>query len=110
VEAVAGYAGLLHGECVAIGMTAAAVLAVRLGMLTPADAERQCRLLEAYGLPVRLLPDQDPEAVLSAMRWDKKAQEGEPRFVLARRIGAVEFGCVVPPETIAAALAELQTS
>jgi 3-dehydroquinate synthase len=108
VEAVGGYAGLLHGECVAIGMTAATSLAVRLGMLALEDAERQRRLLEAYGLPVRLPADQEPVAILETMRWDKKARDGEVRFVLPRRIGAVEFGCAVPAELLAAVLAELR--
>lgn len=107
VEAVAGYSGLRHGECVAIGMTAAAMLAARLGLFSDAEAKRQRALLQSYGLPVTLPPDQSVEAILAAMRWDKKARDGELRFVLPERIGAVRFGCPVPPGTIAQVLAEL---
>jgi 3-dehydroquinate synthetase len=34
------------------------------------------------------------------MLLDKKVSAGEIKFVLARRIGAVEFGCRVPQEAI----------
>jgi 3-dehydroquinate synthase len=108
VEALAGYAGLLHGECVAIGMDAAARLAVRRGMLARGGAERQQRLLEAYGLPVRLPAGQEPGAILAAMRWDKKTIGDEIRFVLARRIGEVEWSCRAPDEEITAILEEMR--
>jgi 3-dehydroquinate synthetase len=34
------------------------------------------------------------------MKLDKKASGGEVKFVLARKIGRVEFGCSVAPEAI----------
>lgn len=104
VEALAGYAGLLHGECVAIGMEAAARLAARRGMLDPEDLARQRRLVEAYGLPVALPRGQEPAAILAAMRWDKKTVGDEIRFVLPRHIGAVEWGCRAPDAEILAVL------
>jgi 3-dehydroquinate synthetase len=42
------------------------------------------------------------------MRLDKKTRDDEIRFVLARRIGAVEIGCRVPGELLAAVLEELR--
>ena len=53
LEAAAGYAGLLHGEAVAVGMSGAARIAVRLGMLPPEVAQRQDALLARFGLPLR---------------------------------------------------------
>ena len=38
------------------------------------------------------------------MRHDKKVSGGEIKFVLAKRIGRVEFGCKVPSELIEPAL------
>jgi 3-dehydroquinate synthase len=108
VEALAGYTGLLHGECVAIGMEAAARLAARRGLLDPAEVVRQRRLLEAYGLPTRLPAGQEPEAILAAMRWDKKTVGDEIHFVLARRIGAVEWGCRAPDAEVIAVLQEMR--
>jgi 3-dehydroquinate synthetase len=34
------------------------------------------------------------------MKLDKKVSDGEIKFVLAKKIGKVEFGCKVPVETI----------
>src|SRR5207244_3155997 len=45
LEAFAGYGVLLHGEAVAIGMRAAAEIAVRLDVLKATDAERQAQIL-----------------------------------------------------------------
>src|SRR5213076_2841741 len=53
LEAGTGYGTLLHGEAVAVGMQAAALIAQRLGMLSSADAERQTTLLEVLHLPRR---------------------------------------------------------
>ena len=45
-------------------------------------------------------------ALLEAMKLDKKVSAGEVKFVLARRLGSVEFGCRVP----SALLEEIITS
>jgi 3-dehydroquinate synthetase len=34
--------------------------------------------------------------LFAAMRLDKKVSGGEIKFVLARSVGKVEFGCAVP--------------
>jgi 3-dehydroquinate synthase len=104
VEAVAGYGTYLHGEAVAIGMAAAGEIAVRLGWLAAPEADRIRRLLAAYGLPTRLRAPLAETELLHAMRRDKKSRAGELRFVLARRIGAVEV-TPVPEELVRAGLA-----
>jgi len=43
--------------------------------------------------------------LFAAMKLDKKASGGEVKFVLAKKIGRVEFGCQVPVEMIEAVLA-----
>ena len=92
-----------HGEGVAIGMAAAAELAVARGRLTRAEAERQRRLLEAVGLPVKLPREYPVPAVLEAMTRDKKNAGGRIRVVLPEGIGRAG---VVTPEVseLAAAL------
>lgn len=100
-EAVTQYGVLLHGEAVSIGMVCAADLAVRLGMLSADIAERQQRLLEAFGLPVRLDHPVDASRILEAMRHDKKCASGALRFVLPERIGEVRVVPDVPLSEIA---------
>ena len=89
IETLTHYEVCAHGEAVAIGMHAAARLAVRLGLCDPSVAERQERLLQAAGLATRF-PQLDPAQVIAAFARDKKARGAELRFVLPRRIGCVE--------------------
>jgi 3-dehydroquinate synthase len=92
-EALAGYGELLHGEAVSIGMQYAARLAVKLGRIPQEIADRQERLLAALGLPLRLPEGMNwsADAVIGAMRLDKKTLGGKLRFVLPTRLGHVEL-------------------
>lgn len=87
LEAAAGYTGLLHGEAVAIGMSFAAELALRAGLLTQSDKDRHDRLLERFGLLTTPPQGIDRAAVLNALSLDKKAAEGRIRWVLLDSVG-----------------------
>ncbi len=92
-EALCGYGELLHGEAVAIGMDAAARLAIRLGRVPAEFGERQTDLLQALHLPTAL-PESatvQADAVLQRMQLDKKTTAGQLRFVLPTRMGHVEL-------------------
>ncbi|MFN3648097.1 MAG: 3-dehydroquinate synthase [Armatimonadota bacterium] len=102
VEAVAGYGRYAHGEAVAIGMVAAGRLSRARGWLAPGDEQRIRVLLEAFGLPVGLHEPLPREALLAAMRLDKKTRGSELRFVLARGIGRVETAAVPEAEVTTA--------
>lgn len=86
LEATTDYGTWLHGEAIAIGMEVAARVAVASGRLTPEDAARQTRILQALELPIRC-SDVDIEAILAAMQRDKKVRAGRMRWVLPTRIG-----------------------
>lgn len=86
IESAGGYELHLHGEAVAIGMTGAARIAERLGMLNADHARRQVELLRAFGLPIAA-QGVEPEAVLAAMRLDKKVVDGRQRLVLLEEPG-----------------------
>jgi 3-dehydroquinate synthase len=106
LETVTGYTRWAHGEAVSLGIAAAARLAQRLGHAAAETVERQERLLGAIGLPTRL-PDIDREAVLDAMRRDKKARDGRVPFVLAPAIGAFRLVPDVSAADVGAVLREL---
>jgi shikimate kinase/3-dehydroquinate synthase len=103
IEAVAGYGGLTHGECVAIGLVAALRLSEDLTGLAPGTAAHTAELLERHGLPVRA-PGLDPEAVLHAMRHDKKRTAGTHRMVLLEGIGRPLHGIAVGEDVLARAV------
>jgi shikimate kinase/3-dehydroquinate synthase len=84
-------ARLVHGEGVAIGMACAMRFSVRLGHAHPADAARVEQHLRAVGLPTRIHDiagfTADVDAILAAMRQDKKVERGALTFILARGVG-----------------------
>jgi 3-dehydroquinate synthase len=94
-EAVTEYRRFLHGEALALGMHAAAVLAAKLGMVDAPFVARQRACLVAYGLPVEW-PEVPIEEALASMRRDKKAHSGTLRLVLADRMGHVVQRTDVP--------------
>jgi 3-dehydroquinate synthase len=86
VEAVSNYA-VLHGAAVAIGMAHEARLAERLGVADSGTARRIAALLDAHGLPLALRGT--PDALLAAIRSDKKTRGGVVHFSLPQRIGTM---------------------
>jgi 3-dehydroquinate synthase len=88
-----------HGESVALGMSAAAHLAVELKMLDDASRKRIVGLIEKAGLPARGLA-LDVDAVVKAMTFDKKVKSGKLRFVLPDRIGHVVVRDDVPLDLV----------
>ncbi len=91
LEAATGYRRLRHGEAVAIGIVAAARLAVRLGTLSPAAAARQEGLLARLGLPTRVPRGISLSHVTEALRRDKKARDGRLVFVLTPSVGSARL-------------------
>jgi 3-dehydroquinate synthase len=106
LEAVDGFGHLRHGEVVAIGMVAAAMLSSKLSLAPPGLVEDHLAILSAYGLPTSC-PIRDPDAVLATMRHDKKAVHDRLRFVLATEIGNVTMAEQVPDRLVHEVLVEL---
>lgn len=104
LEAATRYARWTHGEAIAIGMCAAAELAVSLGLLAPEAHARLVRVIEAAGLPTAAR-NVSRRAVLRAMRYDKKFIHGRPRWVLPRRVGSVVVREGIPPRAVEAVIA-----
>jgi 3-dehydroquinate synthase len=106
LEALGGYRAFRHGEAVAVGMVAAARVSVATGRLSSGEADEIERLLELYRLP-RRIPGFSVAQILTAMRADKKAAAGAPRFVLPLALGRAEFGAEAPEDAVARVLADL---
>ncbi|KQO21922.1 3-dehydroquinate synthase [Acidovorax sp. Leaf76] len=85
IEAGMGYGAWLHGEGVGAGMVMAAELSHRLGLVDAAFVQRLTTLIVRAGLPVRgavLDAGDNAGRYLQLMRVDKKAEDGEIRFVV----------------------------
>lgn len=86
IETAGKYEKMLHGEAVSVGMMCAAYISNFLGLLTDKQLDRQQKLLEMYGLPVKA-SGIDLKDVTNAMLLDKKTLDGSIRWVLLDRIG-----------------------
>jgi 3-dehydroquinate synthase len=121
LEAATEYGRFLHGETVAIGMTGAAELSQRLGLLHPKVVQRQEALLQRFGLPTSVRAETSGRshgrkrsnlrlsiaAVTRAMQLDKKISGKAIRWVLLQDIGKAVIRNEVPKQDVLAVLREL---
>jgi 3-dehydroquinate synthase len=106
IEAVSGYAGILHGEAISAGMMAAAAIGRRMGVTPAVVGERQRALFERYGLPLSHA-GVDAGAVVAAMAHDKKVEASRVRWVLLEDFGRPVIRDDVPDDVVRAALSEV---
>ncbi|CAD5372596.1 3-dehydroquinate synthase [Rubrivivax sp. A210] len=99
IESGLGYGQWLHGEAVGCGMVLAATLSAELGLVPAAYAERLHALIARAGLPVQA-PAMDESRWFQLMRVDKKAQDGEIRFVVIEAPGRAAM--VAAPDALVA--------
>ena len=82
---------LLHGQCVALGLIATAVVSKGRGLMTGEEVLEVEKACEAFSLPTRVPAlgtlRLDPLEVLEATKKDKKMEKGRVKFILMRGIG-----------------------
>lgn len=102
IETATDYKRYRHGEAIGLGLLAA------LRLSGAADLRAECeRILARHGLPVRVDPDLDLEAVLDALQRDKKRTAAGVGFVLLAEPGEPEVGQLVDPARVREAVQEL---
>jgi 3-dehydroquinate synthase len=99
LETVTHYRVYQHGEAVAWGMMAAALLGHELGLTRADEVSRIVSLVRRMS-PLPPWPRVPPKSLIAAMHSDKKARAGKLRFVLSLRIGKAQSHDGVPPETL----------
>lgn len=85
IEKLSGFS-LYHGECVSLGMVAAAYLSFKKGHISQEELHDIEHTLEAYHLPIRV-SGYSCDEVLAATKSDKKMIGGKIKFTLLRSIG-----------------------
>lgn len=91
IETVSEYK-LLHGEAVAIGLTAEVNLAHKLGYMTLEQKNDVIELLKKACLPTEIPDYIQREELVKKLYTDKKVRKGKLRFVIQNGIGdVVEF-------------------
>ena len=108
VEAASAYSGrYTHGEAVAIGMLAAADIALRSGIVKNIpDIIRLRRLVRLCGLPTKAAKVKS-SAIYSAQFHDKKHSGRKNKFILPIAIGRAGIFECVPDKILRLSIAEM---
>ena len=108
LEAATGYAGMLHGEAVAVGLLVALRLSEQELGLDP-DVRRQVsEILARNGLP-RTFSGPTTAEIVERAALDKKRRAGRQNLVLLRAPGDVAIGCEVGPGAFEATVEEVRS-
>jgi 3-dehydroquinate synthase len=107
VEAASAYS-LSHGEAVAIGMVAAAILSEQLHHLPADDRRRIVSIIRSVGLPDRIPGNLDTEEIASRITKDKKKQGETLHFVLLKKLGVPVVNGSIPEKMLKQTLEGLQ--
>jgi 3-dehydroquinate synthase len=94
-EAATSYRLFLHGEAIAWGMIAAAMMGLGANRLPLMDAFRIVRLVVSVG-PLPAVPTIPPATLRGVLAGDKKARGGRVLWVLPSRIGQTKWGIDLP--------------
>lgn len=78
---------LLHGECVAIGMVAAAYISYKRELISKNDLINIIDSIKEFGLPCKV-KGLDPNDIYSVTKLDKKMQSDKIKFILLKKIGS----------------------
>jgi 3-dehydroquinate synthase len=99
LESTTKYRRYQHGEAVAWGMMAAALLGHEIGICKADYVSRIVALIRRVG-PLPPWPRVPAKALINAMRSDKKTLHGKLRFVLSPRLGKAASYEDVPLEVV----------
>ncbi|MHC4125595.1 MAG: 3-dehydroquinate synthase [Planctomycetota bacterium] len=88
VESASGFK-LLHGESVAIGIIAAGLIEIELGLGDTQRLSRIKKILKKIGVPVSLPANLAENTLIDIIKHDKKAVNKWPKFVLIEKTGKI---------------------
>ena len=107
IEQAGDYSQFLHGEAVSLGMVAAAHISVKRGGLRAGEQIAIIDLLRRFDLPTELPSGIQRDRILQALKFDKKFEQGQIRFVLTPKIGSACLSSDVTWDDIGEAIAAL---
>jgi len=100
---------LYHGECVALGIVAAAFISWKKELLSMEEYYEIRDMFVPFYLPISV-DGIDPEEILKLTKSDKKMEAGNIKFVLLKKIGKAIINTTVSDEEILAAINEIYFS
>ena len=100
---------LYHGECVALGIVAAAFISWKKELLSMEEYYEIRDMFVPFYLPISV-DGINPEEILALTKSDKKMEAGKIKFVLVKKIGKAVIDKTVTDEEILAAINEIYFS
>ena len=100
---------MLHGECIALGMVAAAYISWKHECLSMEEYYEVRDMFVPFNLPISI-DDIDPEEILALTKSDKKMSAGQIQFVLLKKAGKAFLDRTVTDEEILEAVREIHFS
>lgn len=97
---------LLHGQCVGIGLVAAACISRNRGLLTEEEYKMIYDVCKLYDLPVTI-QQLSAEEIISATKKDKKIEQGQIKFILMDGIGKSFIDKTITDEELKTAILEI---
>ncbi len=95
-----------HGECITLGMVAAAYISWKRSLLSMEEYYEVRDMFVPFNLPISI--DQiDPQEILTLTKSDKKMESGQIKFVLLKKIGKAMIDKTVMDEEILNAINEI---
>lgn len=100
---------MMHGECIALGMVAAAYISWKHNWLSMDEYYEVRDMFVPFNLPISI-DSIDPEEILRLTKSDKKMESGQIKFVLLKKVGKALIDKTVTDEEILEAIREIYFS
>lgn len=107
IERANDYREISHGDAVSIGMVAACDVSMKKAGLAREQRDAIVDLLHKFNLPTKLPANFRREKIIDALKFDKKFEHGQIRFLVTPRIGSVNLSRDVTMDDIRAAVEAL---
>ena len=107
IERAGGYRKFLHGEALSLGIIAACAISTNKAGLPEDQRDAIVDLLEKFKLPTKLPQNFPRQKIVEAIKFDKKFEDGQVRFVVTSRIGAARLTSTVTLSDICEAVEAL---
>ena len=100
---------MMHGECIALGMVAAAYISWKHNWLSMDEYYEVRDMFVPFNLPISI-DSIDPGEILRLTKSDKKMDAGQIKFVLLKKVGKAVVDRTVTDEEILEAIREIYFS
>ncbi len=97
---------MLHGECIALGMVAAAYISWKRESISMEEYYEVRDMFVPFQLPISI-EGIDPQEILALTKSDKKMAAGQIKFVLLKKVGKAFVDRTVKDEEILQAVQEI---